>query len=218
MSEETEPSGLAALGALRADYGERPFDDAHAHPLAQFERWLADALRDEDGEPNAMTLATVREDGTPDARVVLLRGCDRHGLVFYTNYESCKGKQLASNPAVTLVFYWSGANRQVRIDGRAERVSAAESDAYFATRPRGHQVSAWASEQSATLAGRHVIEERAHDIVERFPGDIPRPEQWGGYRVVPISFEFWQGRRDRFHDRIRYRRTEASWHMERLAP
>jgi pyridoxamine 5'-phosphate oxidase len=192
--------------------------DAHADPLAQFERWFKDALDASLPLVNAMTLATVTDAGAPDARIVLLKGIDNGGFVFYTNYESRKGGQLAARPMACLVFFWSQLERQVRIDGRVEKVSVAESDAYFATRPVGARWSAWASAQSTTVANRGYLEKLLEDFKNKFASNPPRPPQWGGYRVIPERIEFWQGRENRLHDRLLYTRASGAWKIERLAP
>jgi len=188
--------------------------DVHADPFVQFERWFKDALAASLPLANAMTLATVREDGGPDARVVLLKGVDGGGFVFYTNYESRKGRQLAARPEGCLVFLWSPLERQVRVEGKIEKVTAAESDAYFSTRPLGARQSACASEQSAVVPDREFLESRVKTI-----GSNPaRPAQWGGYRLKPARVEFWQGRENRLHDRLLYRSDRGAWKIERLAP
>ena len=190
------------------------------NPFAQFELWLKDALRTEGAvEGNAMTLATVDADGQPAARIVLLRGHDERGFVFFTNYESRKGHALKTHPKAALLFYWGGPERQIRIEGSVEPVSAAESDAYFATRPRGHRLSAWASQQSEIVVDRETLERKMNEADERFAGaEVPRPPYWGGYRLTPQRFEFWQGRPNRVHDRIAYTRDDGRWRIERLSP
>lgn len=188
-------------------------------PFALFGVWFADALAAADVvEPNGMTVATADADGRPSSRVVLLRAWDERGFVFYTNYESRKGEELAARPYAALLFWWGALQRQIRIEGRVERVSDAESDTYFATRPRGHRLSAWASRQSSAVPDRAFLERAMTDAEARFAGDVPRPPFWGGFRVVPERFEFWQGRRNRVHDRIVFRRSGESWRIERLSP
>jgi pyridoxamine 5'-phosphate oxidase len=192
-----------------------------ANPQTQFGRWFADAIAAELLEPYAMTLATVGIDGQPSARIVLMRGYDERGFVFFTNYESQKGHEISHTPRAALLFFWAPLERQVRIDGTVERLTAADSDAYFAQRPRGHRLSAWASNQSSVVPDRAFLEARMRELERTYPGeDVPRPEYWGGYRVRANRFEFWQGRRDRVHDRILYRRNVATggWIIERLAP
>lgn len=211
----------SSLPELRIEYEGRTLDksDVAADPFAQFQRWLDEAIQYNLTEPNAMTLATVDPGGKPSARMVLLRGLDERGLVFYTNYSSRKGRALAENPLAALVFFWGPMHRQIRIEGRVEKVSAEESDEYFHSRPRGSQLSAAASPQSEVIPNRAVLDARAAELDRQFPGEVPRPDEWGGYRVLPDLFEFWQGRPNRLHDRLRYtRQASDSWTIERLAP
>jgi pyridoxamine 5'-phosphate oxidase len=192
--------------------------DALADPFAQFERWFKDALAAQLPLANAMTLATVTPEGGPDARAVLLKGVDGGGFVFYTNYDSRKGRELAARPEACLVFLWAPLERQVRIEGRVGKVSPAESDAYFASRPLGARLSARASAQSERVSGRSFLESQVEKTKREFGEKPPRPLHWGGYRVVPTRIEFWQGRENRLHDRLLYTRTKNAWAIERLAP
>jgi pyridoxamine 5'-phosphate oxidase len=194
--------------------------DVDADPVKQFEKWWDDALKSEIYEANAMTLATVDADMVPSARIVLLKGFDEKGFVFFTNYNSQKGSELARNDRACLVFFWKELERQVRITGIAEKISAEESIAYFNSRPDGSKIGAWASPQSLVVAGKAWLKETFDYYMERFKhGEIPRPPHWGGYRVKPFRVEFWQGRPNRLHDRILYTSAEDnSWKIERLAP
>jgi pyridoxamine 5'-phosphate oxidase len=188
-------------------------------PLAQLATWIEDGAADVGWEAGAFTLATVDAAGRPDARVVLLRGIDDRGLRFFSNYDSAKGAQLAAAPVAAAVFVWPHRYRQVRVRGPVERLSEAESDAYFATRPRGSQLGAWASRQSSVLASRAALEASYAAALERWDGrDVERPSHWGGYRLVPEEVELWSGRPDRLHDRVRYVREAQDWRTERLAP
>jgi pyridoxamine 5'-phosphate oxidase len=193
--------------------------DVAPDPVVQFGRWYDDARSAGLVEPSAMTLATATAGGVPSARMVLLRGVDRRGFVFYTNYESRKAAELAANPLAALVFWWGELQRQVRVEGRVERTSREESAAYFRTRPPGSRLSAWASPQSRVIPGREVLEERVAEVAADHPdGDVPLPPFWGGYRLVPEVVELWQGRPNRLHDRLRYTRVAGGWRIERLAP
>jgi pyridoxamine 5'-phosphate oxidase len=208
------------IGSLRQEYMRAGLSesDADRDPMRQFERWFEDAVRAELPLPNAMTLATADAAGRPSARVVLLKGVDGGGFVFFTNYNSRKARELEARGAACLVFMWSPLERQVRIDGTIQRVAAGESDAYYASRPLGARLSAWASPQSDPVASRNVLEEAMDDARRRYGGAPPRPPHWGGYRVLPTEIEFWQGRADRLHDRLLYKRAAAGWTLERLAP
>jgi pyridoxamine 5'-phosphate oxidase len=194
--------------------------DLDADPLAQFARWFTDAQATEHKFANAMTLATATRDGVPSARVVLLKGFDAEGFVFFTNYDSQKGKELDSNPVAALVFYWEKLDRQIRITGRVSRVSREESETYFRTRPLDSRLGAWASKQSSVIPSREALEAAMQQYVEQYTdGEVPLPPYWGGYRLAPDEIEFWQNRLGRLHDRFRYRRqNDDSWIIERLSP
>jgi len=193
--------------------------DVDPNPLKQFEAWYGEALASGVPEADAMTLATATTDGAPDARVVLLKSFDDRGFVFFTNYQSRKAEELAANGRACLLFYWLPLKRQVRIEGTVEKVSAAESDDYFHTRPWGSKLGAWASDQSRVITSREDLEKRFAEFELEFADNVPRPPHWGGYRLIPTAIEFWQGRDNRLHDRIRYRlQQDKSWRIERLAP
>jgi pyridoxamine 5'-phosphate oxidase len=193
--------------------------DLDPDPIVQFQRWFDEAVAMGGPQPDAVCLASLAADGTPDARMVLLKAVDERGFVFYTNYESEKGRQLSTRPVAALVWHWTPLRRQVRVTGRTAHVAADESDAYFVTRDRGSQLSAWASHQSEVLPDRAALEARMAAMSARFSGqEVPRPPWWGGIRVAPTAIEFWQGRANRLHDRLRYRATADGWRIERLAP
>lgn len=212
---------MTQLAELRRTYvlGSLSESDVAPDPISQFQRWFDEAIHAKLPEPNAMTLATVDADGQPSARIVLLKGMDATGFTFFTNYESRKGLDLAANPRAALLFHWVQLERQVRVEGRVEKVTDAESDDYYASRPLGSRLGAWASEQSREVADRTVLEQREADFRAKFGDNPPRPAHWGGYRVVPTRIEFWQGRPSRLHDRIAYRlQADGAWQIVRLSP
>jgi pyridoxamine 5'-phosphate oxidase len=208
------------IAELRQEYMRAGLAEAQADPdpLRQFERWFEDAVRAKLPLPNAMTLATASAGGAPTARIVLLKGTDGGGFVFYTNYRSRKGREIEAKSVACLLFLWSDLERQVRIEGEVEKVSARDSDEYFVTRPLGARLSAWASNQSEGVASRQVLEKAMEAARRRHGDNPPRPPHWGGYRLLPSAIEFWQGRADRLHDRLLYERARAGWKIKRLAP
>jgi pyridoxamine 5'-phosphate oxidase len=211
---------MTTLADLRKSYERAELDESasDADPRLQFERWLDEAIAAQLPEPNAMTLATVGAGGRPSTRVVLIKGCDARGIVWFTNYESRKGRELAVNPYAALQFHWVELERVVRIECKVETVAAAESDAYFATRPLDSRIGAWASPQSQVIASRTVLVTNAAKYGAQYMLNPPRPPHWGGYRLVPDQWEFWQGRKSRLHDRLRYALRDGAWVRERLAP
>ena len=212
---------MADIPGMRRDYvaGELSEASAGNDPFALFETWFDAALKDGLVEPTAAALATSGPDGQPSCRMVLLKGVDRGGFVIFTNDESRKGREMTAHPRAALTLWWDRLERQVRIEGNVERVAVADADAYHASRPRQSQIAAWASAQSRTIRDRSELDARCAEIEKRFEGkDVPRPPHWGGFRIVPSSIEFWQGRRDRLHDRIVFRREGSSWAKARLSP
>jgi pyridoxamine 5'-phosphate oxidase len=214
------PHISSRIADLRKSYERAELNEeaSHADPLKQFEQWFGEAVASEILEPNAMTLATVGGDLRPSTRVVLIKGFDARGIVWYTNYDSRKGQELAGNPYAALQFHWLELERVVRIEGCVEKTSAEESDAYFHTRPLDSRVGAWASPQSQVIPGRSLLVANAARFGAQFMLNPPRPPHWGGFRLVPDRWEFWQGRKSRLHDRLRYRLEDSAWVRERLAP
>jgi pyridoxamine 5'-phosphate oxidase len=210
-----------SISHLRREYARSRLDESTiaSDPIAQFGRWFEEALKAEVMEPNAMTLATASLEGTPSARIVLLKGFDERGFVFFTDYRSQKGAELSANPRAALVFYWPELERQARISGAVEKTSGQESEAYYRSRPRGSRLGAWISHQSQVIQSRKVLDDRVPELEQTFPGEeIPLPPYWGGFRLAPEKIEFWQGRESRLHDRLRYVREEGTWRVERLSP
>jgi pyridoxamine 5'-phosphate oxidase len=213
---------MSNIADIRKDYKLQTLIEADvaANPIVQFGKWWDDAVKSEIEEVNAMTLATASADGIPSARIVLLKGYDKNGFTFFTNYQSLKGQQMEQNNNACLVFFWKELERQIRISGKVEKISGADSDTYFTSRPVGSRIGAWASPQSAIIEKREIIENKLKIFEQQFnDGNIPRPPHWGGYIVKPTQIEFWQGRPNRLHDRIKYSlQKDSSWLIERLAP
>lgn len=208
------------LSKLRKQYSKSSLSVSSVgkDPFKQFDKWMLEMLRSGFYEPNAMTLATANKQGKPSVRVVLLKGIDNNGFLFFTNYKSKKGKEIEQNPYGSLLFYWDKLERQVRIDGKIEKVTKEESEAYFKTRPYKSRLGAWASKQSTVIESRSVIVKEFLKYMVKFRNQVPLPDYWGGYRLVPESFEFWQGRPNRLHDRISYTKLKNGWKIERLSP
>ena len=208
------------LADLRKSYEREKLDEADVaqDPLEQFTRWMQQAIDAQIPEPNAMTLATVSAENRPSTRPVLIKGCDERGIVWYTNYESRKARQISKNPWASLQFHWVELERVVRIEGKVEKVSPEESEAYYRSRPLDSRIAAWASPQSEVIADRKALEKRVEEFNQKFSENPPLPPNWGGLRLVPERWEFWQGRKNRLHDRIVYRREKGNWLRERLAP
>jgi len=211
---------MSTLADLRKNYslGSLDIADVDPNPFRQFDKWFKQALDAQLPEPNTMTLATVDPRGRPSARIVLIKGVDERGFVFFTNYESRKGRELAANPHASLLFYWIELERQVRIEGTVVKTSDAESDTYFASRPVGSRIGAWASEQSKAIESRAALEAREREFSAQYGDNPPRPPHWGGYRLIPDAIEFWQGRPSRLHDRMFYTRSGTDWTIARLSP
>ena len=220
MSASAPPPTDPKLAGIRQDYALKTLEerDVDRDPLKQFGVWMVEAIHARVPEPTAMSLSTVGPDARPAGRIVLLKGLDPAGFVFYTNYDSRKGRDLAAHPVAALTFMWKELERQVRIEGRVEKVSAEDSDAYYATRPLGSRIGAWASPQSASIENRAWLETRWAELTQQHGDSPPRPPHWGGYRVIPDYLEFWQGRLSRLHDRIAYQREGSAWKIARLAP
>ena len=212
---------LKSAADLRQEYKKGELSESSVSPdaMQQFGRWFEDAQRAELPEPNALTLATVSAAGQPSARVVLMKAYDERGIVFYTNYQSRKGRDLAESPLAAVCFFWEGLERQVRLEGRVEKATREETESYWRSRPVSSQIGAWVSQQSAVITSRDELEKTNDELKQTFAGkDVPVPEHWGGYRVIAATVEFWQGRRSRLHDRLLYARSDGGWRIQRLAP
>lgn len=213
---------MQKISEIRTEYTKATLDvsSADTDPVQQFTKWLDEALKSEVSEPTAMNLATVNEHGRPSSRVVLLKGMEEKKFLFYTNYQSKKGKELEANPACAITFFWPELERQVRIEGAAVRVDEKVSDRYFQSRPLGSQIGAWSSPQSSFIKDREILDQRVKQMEKRFEGLtlLPRPNQWGGFEIAPFLFEFWQGRASRLHDRLQYTLIDGVWQVQRLAP
>lgn len=209
------------ITSLRREWSSRKLDESNVNknPVGQFSEWMQEAIDAELLDPNAMTLATADKNGVPSARIVLLKSIDKKGLIFFTNYESSKGKDLLENPKASVVFFWKELERQVRVAGTVEKISKKESEKYFKSRPYESQISAWASNQSSEVRSRNVLEEKFAQFKKKYPEKkVPLPDFWGGFRIIPERFEFWQGRPNRLHDRITYLKEKDKWEIVRLAP
>ena len=213
---------MKSIADIRSDYSKSQLDitTMSKDPITQFTSWFDQALSSQVIEPNAFTLSTVAEDGRPSGRILLLKGVENGKFIFYTNYQSPKGKELEKNPACAITFFWPELERQVRIEGIASRVDSVTSEKYFQSRPRESQIGAWASPQSSVISGREILDERVKDLQKKFDGveKLPKPNQWGGYEVDPNEIEFWQGRSNRLHDRIAFYKMDEKWQAHRLAP
>lgn len=213
---------MLAIADLRQEYSKASLDvtSVQRDPVKQFEKWFTEAVQAQVPEPNAMNLATINAAGTPTSRIVLLKGIENSKFVFYTNYQSSKGKELEKTPACALTFFWPELERQVRIEGTATRIDTKRSEEYFQSRPRGSQIGAWSSPQSAIIESRSILEERVKQMEKKFEGQeiLPKPHQWGGFEVDPLLIEFWQGRPSRLHDRIQFNKIDGAWKIYRLAP
>lgn len=209
------------LADLRNEYTKAELSEAdvNSNPIEQFKKWFSEASIAQVPEPNAVSVATVSAEGRPSSRIVLLKGYDESGFVFFTNYESRKGREIIQNPYVSLLFFWPELERQIRIEGKAEKISTKESMNYFFSRPIGSQLGAWASAQSAIIEGRSILEKKMSELKVKFQGkEVPFPAFWGGFKVVPETIEFWQGRKNRLHDRIQFAKTNSGWKISRLSP